>query len=359
VIALAATSLALWVAGQAMQTLEPALRAAESAPRTRVLEVVRRASSDPLLAEDLHEALAAAHALEPALKAVDAAVVDAQCALPIDAAAGAARVLLLSEQLRVLATVDAAAGRPGVAATHLVRAADVARLLVRCDGASLASLELARKTLADARAHTSDLVSFKWLDKKGAARALGSLEPPTEAELLRCAGPLAADADIKAVRSALAGERKGARALAERAAREAPDRVEQGDKVGVPDIEVRCAVDARTGRFRVSRAVLAVLRARGAEAILSDSQLFPSLDGSGIYVVSAGPGARSCGLRDQDTLVAINGRGVASAQDILAAREIVAADGRARFTVRRGGAIVDLELEPDAPPPSDAGPPTP
>jgi hypothetical protein len=343
-----------------VDTLEPALRAAQTAPDTRVLEFTRGALAEPLTGEDVREALPVASALEPALAALDAATVDAQCVLPSDLEGARARLARLADQLLVLATLDAAAGKPRLAAAHVSRSADVARLLVRCDGATLETLEHARTLIARARTFTGTLIDSGWLDRKGALRAAAALDPPTDAELLRCGGPLADAKALADTRTRLRADGAAEKALVARAGR-APERIEQGDKVGVPDVDVRCARDARTGRFQVSRSVLAVLRARGAEAILADSQLFPALDGTGILVVRAGPGARSCGFADTDVLVAINGRGVTSAADVLAAREIVAADGRARFTVRRAGAITDLELEPQlpaSPTPPSATPPS-
>lgn len=338
----------LWlVASDAVTTLAPALDAAARAPVTRVLRTVRAELRDPLVGDDLREALPVAHALEPALRAVDAAAVDARCALPLDAGAQQ-RVDVLADQLLVLALIDGAAGRSALAATHVGRAADVARLLVRCDGSTLATLTRARALLERGRRAVRLLVERAWLDKRGVSRAVAALEPPSDTDLLRCAGPLSAPAEVSALKAQLRDDRTKTRALLAKADA-APAVVEQGDRVGVPDVAMRCERDAPGDRFLMSRPVLAVLRARGAEAILADSQVFLSLDGSGLQVLKAGTGARSCGFQDADVLVAINGRGVSSVQDIFAAQQVVAEDGTARFSVRRAGSMVELWLAPKDP----------
>ncbi len=332
---------ALVGAPDAFATLKLAVDTAQHLPSNNVLRTVQGSYHEPLVNADVQDALPAADRMEEALGAVDAANAQATCVVPAEDVARA-DVVPLVDGLLMLASVEGASGKPSTAAAHLSRAADVARLMVRCEGVTVASMGFALELLAKIRTHTAGLMRAQWLDVKAATRAATALAPPSDAELARLT---VAKADVlTALRVQLMDARGQTQALVN-SAQQAPTAIEQGGQIKAQDVDVRCGVTMSPTRFVVSRPVMAVLADRGAQAIMADSELFFALDGTGLMVLRAGPAARSCGLRDGDVVVDVNGKRP-TAQDALALSDNIIKDGKANIRARRASDYLDIVIEP-------------
>jgi hypothetical protein len=341
-----------------LDPLAAAARQADARPPFSLMHMVRGSSADPLTADDVAEALPHVETVltDETFAAIDAATASLQCALPIDGT----RLGALADLLLVAATIDAASGKPFLAGVQLARASDVARLLWRCDGATLDTLSAGLAVQARFQTRVSLLLEQGWLDQAGAMRAMAALIVPTDAELLRCAGPAPAKADLEPRRQERRRQQKTIGLLVDKL-RAVPATLPDGERLEVTDVSVRCTPGADAEHVLVSRAVLAVLRKRGAAAILGDAQLGMPVLGAqgleGVTVARAGPGTLSCGLRDGDVLLAVNdqpmaalvGMGGGLKSDGNALGPSVARDQRVVLTVRRGGTLVTLSLEPKDP----------
>jgi hypothetical protein len=309
--------------------------------------------ADPLLDEDISGSLDAVRAYGPALDALDAAVATPSCTLPRDI--DPPSVLRLADAALVTALADAADKHPGRAVADVGRAGDLAALVARCKKPSLSSAEVVIGIGEHARPIAWFLAEQRLVDAAGLARIDASLaqsstsamyERALDGEHTRLGHSFTLDEQhgIDELGKRLDAAMRDMSALKEAAA--------DFEHIARPEhvVVVKCDATSDATRYTVSRAVAHALERRAADALGNDTVVGPSLDGSGVLVVSAGPVARSCGFSDGDLVVEVNGISMSRVdQAVVDAPNQVAHDGFASFRVLRRGNAVTWRVEVEKP----------
>lgn len=349
----------------AWPSLEKAAAMAANLPTSPLVARVRaeRRNAEPPLDEDISASLEAARAAGPVLALLDAAVASPRCALPREWQPAA--VTALADHALANALIDGApggessTGKPRRAVMNVVRAADLAALLARCERPTLSSFAALQDIGDRARAVAWYLAQQRQIDAAGLARIAAALEvSAAPASLDRAlAGERAQGDHALDERVADLGRRLDASAKDQAALAAAARDFEKIDRP-VHELAIRCE-PAGKDRFTVTRAVASALERRSEELLGRDSVVMPDLSGgTGLVIVRAGPVARSCGFLDEDIVVGVNGREIRRMEEaVVEVPRQVARERKARFHVRRGGALVEwlVDVADDRPAPAARG----
>lgn len=331
---------------------------AAAIPPSPLVERVQqqRRKAEPILDEDIAASLEGARAAGRALDLLDAAVAAPRCRVPESFAALA--VVALADRALEAALIDgapvggASSGKPGRAAMNVIRAADVAALLARCERPTLESFATLQTIGDHARAVAWYLAERRQIDATHLARIAAALEPS--------ASPASLERAVAAERALLGrpldDEQQAAVAdlgrrldesMKDQAALAAAARSFEGIERPNYDMAIRCEAGGRPDRFTVTRAMAAALERRGEELLGRDSVVVPDLSGGiGLVIVTAGPVARSCGFLDNDVLVGVNGTEIRRMEEaVVTVPRQVARERKARFHVRRGGELVEWLID--------------